>query len=156
MMVHSNYDQFWKECSILPNLRNIHAAVMTVGGWYDNEDLFGALGTYQSIERQNPGIFNVLVMGPWFHGEWSRLDGDWLGTAYFGSKTGSYYREHLELPFFNHFLKDKGDISQIREVNGFDTGANQWMGLPNWSPGIASDTPVYLMSAGQLSLGNKP
>jgi len=104
------------------------------------ELLFGALGTYQSIERQNPGIFNVLVMGPWFHGGWARSDGDWLGTAYFGMKTGVYYREHFELPFFNHFLKDKGDISQIKEVNVFDTGANEWRDVPNWSPTVSTST----------------
>lgn len=153
MMAHPNYDQFWKERNIFPNLRNIHAAVMTVGGWYDDEDLFGALGTYQSIEKQNPGIFNVLVMGPWCHGCWARTDGDWLGTAYFGMKTGVYYREHFELPFFNHFLKDLGDISQIKEVNVFDTGANQWGDLPNWSPTVSTDTPVYLMSDGKLAFG---
>src|SRR2546421_11079899 len=152
MMAHPNYDQFWKERNIFPNLRNIHAAVMTVGGWYDNEDLFGALGTYQSIEKQNPGIFNVLVMGPWCHGCWARTDGDWLGTAYFGMKTGVYYREHFELPFFNHFLKDKGDISEIGEINVFDTGANQWRDLPNWSPTVSSDTAFYLQSGGKLSL----
>jgi hypothetical protein len=154
MMTHPNYDQFWKERNIFPNLRNIHAAVMTVGGWYDDEDLFGALGTYQSIERQNPGIFNVLVMGPWCHGCWARTDGDWLGTAYFGMKTGIYYREHFELPFFNHFLKDLGDISQIKEVNVFDTGANQWGDLPNWSPTVSTDTPIYLMSDGKLRFGD--
>ena len=154
MMKHPNYDQFWKERNIFPNLKNIHAAVMTVGGWYDNEDLFGALGTYQSIEKQNPGIFNVLVMGPWFHGGWARSDGDWLGTAYFGSKTGVYYREHFELPFFNYFLKDKGDISQIKEVNAFDTGANQWTALANWSPTASTDTPLYLVSEGKLKFGD--
>jgi hypothetical protein len=154
MMAHPNYDQFWKERNIFPNLKNIHAAVMTVGGWYDDEDLFGALGTYQSIEKQDPGIFNVLVMGPWCHGCWARTDGDWLGTAYFGSKTGIYYREHFELPFFNHFLKDKGDISEIKEVNVFDTGANQWTSLPDWSPSVSTDTPVYLMSDGRLTFGD--
>ena len=154
MMKHPNYDQFWKERNIFPNLKNIHAAVMTVGGWYDNEDLFGALGTYQSIERQNPGIFNVLVMGPWFHGGWARSDGDWLGTAYFGSKTGVYYREHFELPFFNYFLKDKGDISQIKEVNVFDTGANEWRDVPNWSPTTSKDTSLYLWDNGQLRFGD--
>ncbi len=154
MMQHPNYDQFWKERNILPNLKNIHAAVMTVGGWYDNEDLFGALGTYQAIEKQNPGIYNVLVMGPWFHGGWARSDGDWLGMAYFASKTGVYYREHFELPFFNHFLKDKGEISQIKEVNVFDTGANEWREMPNWSPSASTDTPLYLMSNGQLTFGD--
>jgi putative CocE/NonD family hydrolase len=151
MMQHPNYDQFWKDRNIFPNLKNIHAAVMTVGGWYDNEDLFGALGTYQSIERQNPGIFNVLVMGPWFHGGWARSDGDWLGTAYFGMKTGEYYRAHFELPFFNHFLKDKGDISEIKEVNVFDTGANQWRDVPNWSPTVSTDTSFYILPGGRLS-----
>ena len=152
MMAHPNYDQFWKDRNIFPNLKNIHAAVMTVGGWYDNEDCFGALGTYQSVESQNPGIFNVLVMGPWFHGGWARSDGEWLGTAYFGGKTGVYYRQHFELPFFNHFLKDKGDISQIKEVNVFDTGANQWGDVPNWSPTVSTDTPLYLMADSKLSL----
>jgi len=156
MMQHPNYDQFWKDRNIFPNLKNVHAAVMTVGGWYDNEDLFGALGTYQSIERQNPGIFNVLVMGPWFHGGWARSDGDWLGTAYFGSKTGVYYREHFELPFFNHFLKDKGDISQIKEVNVFDTGANEWRDVPNWSPTTSTDTALYLLPNGKLSFKGRP
>ena len=154
MMQHPNYDQFWKERNIFPNLKNIHAAVMTVGGWYDNEDLFGALGTYQSIERQNPGIFNVLVMGPWFHGGWARSDGDWLGTAYFGGKTGVYYREHFELPFFNHFLKDKGDISQIKELNLFDTGANQW--IADWSPATSIDMSLYLQRGGKLAFVKPP
>src|SRR5438132_6503826 len=154
MMKHPNYDQFWKERNIFPNLKNIHAAVMTVGGWYDNEDLFGALGTYQSIEKQNPGTFNVLVMGPWFHGGWARSDGDWLGTAYFGSKTGVYYREHFELPFFNHFLKDIGDISGIKEVNVFHTGANPWRDLPNRSPTVSTATPIYLMSNGKIAFGD--
>jgi len=156
MMQHPNYDQFWQDRNIFPNLKNIHAAVMTVGGWYDDEDLFGALGTYQYIEKQNPGIFNVLVMGPWFHGGWARSDGDWLGMAYFGTKTALYYREHFELPFFNHFLKDKGDISEIKEVNVFDTGANEWASPGSWDPQLAVPTPLYLGANGSLSLGEKP
>jgi putative CocE/NonD family hydrolase len=156
MMQHPNYDQFWKERNIFPNLKNIHAAVMTVGGWYDDEDLFGALGTYQYIEKQNPGIFNVLVMGPWFHGGWARSDGDWLGMAYFGSKTAVYYREHYELPFFNHFLKDKGDISEIKEVNVFDTGENRWRVLDNWSPTASADEEFYLQPSGKLSSAKPP
>ena len=151
LLLHPNYDQYWKERNILPNLKNIRAAVMTVGGWYDNEDLYGALETYRWIEKQNPGIYNVLVMGPWFHGGWSRSDGDWLGTAYFGSKTGVYYRAHYELPFFNYFLKDKGEISQIKEVNTFDTGSHDWREFGDWSPTISSDTALYLYSGGRLS-----
>lgn len=154
MMAHPNYDQFWKERNIFPNLKNIKTAVMTVGGWYDNEDLFGALNTYQNIERQNPGIFNVLVMGPWFHGGWSRSDGDWLGTAYFGQKTSLYYRDHFELAFFNYFLKDKGDVSEIKEVNAYDTGANQWREFTNWSPANTTTLSLYLLADGKLRFGD--
>jgi putative CocE/NonD family hydrolase len=151
MMQHPNYDQYWKDRNILPKLKNIKCATMTVGGWYDNEDLYGALNTYQAIERQNPGIFNVLVVGPWDHGGWSFRDGDWLGTAYFTEKTGDYYRRNLELPFFNHFLKDKGDISAIKEVNLFDTGSHEWRRFENYEPTNGKDTALYLTSNGGLS-----
>ncbi|MFN3330451.1 MAG: CocE/NonD family hydrolase, partial [Pyrinomonadaceae bacterium] len=151
MMAHPNYDDFWKERNILTKLKNIKCATMTVGGWYDNEDLYGALQTYQHIERMNPGIFNVLVVGPWFHGGWARSDGDWLGTAYFEQKTAKWYRENIELPFFNYFLKDKGDISQIKEVLLFDTGANRWMAFDGYNPPNTEPTRLYLTANGGLS-----
>ena len=151
MMAHPNYDQYWKDRNILPKLKNITCATMTVGGWYDNEDLFGALRTYQHIEAQNPNTFNVLVVGPWDHGGWSRADGDWLGTAYFTEKTGKYYRENLEVPFFNHFLKDKGDISKIKEVNLFDTGSHEWKSFENYEPTGSTNTALYLNANGKLS-----
>ncbi|HEX9960297.1 MAG TPA: CocE/NonD family hydrolase [Pyrinomonadaceae bacterium] len=151
MMAHPNYDDFWKERNILPKLKNIRCATMTVGGWYDNEDLFGALRTYQAIEKQNPGIFNVLVVGPWDHGGWAGRDGDWLGTAYFTQKTGQYYRENMELQFFNHFLKDKGDISKLKEVNLFDTGAHEWKTFDTYNPSGATETALYMQANGGLS-----
>ncbi len=151
MMAHPNYDQYWKDRNILPKLKNIKAAVMTVGGWYDNEDLYGALATYQHIERQNPGIYNVLVIGPWFHGGWERGDGDFLGTAYFGEKTSLWYQEKIELPFFNKFLKDKGEIAQIKEVNLFNTGANKWQEFSTYNPTNGTDTALYLTENGGLS-----
>lgn len=151
MMQHPNYDQYWKDRNILPKLKNIKCATMTVGGWYDNEDLYGALETYKHIERQNPGIYNVLVVGPWDHGGWSRNDGDWLGTAYFGSKTGEYYRANIEVPFFNHFLKGQGSIDAIKEVNVFDTGSLEWRTIANYEPTSSTDTALYLTENGGLS-----
>lgn len=151
MMAHPTYDQWWKDRNILPKLKNIKCATMTVGGWYDNEDLYGALKTYEHIERQNPGIYNVLVVGPWDHGGWSGRDGDWLGTAYFTHKTGEYYREQLELPFFNYFLKDEGDISQIKEVNLFDTGSHDWRTFDSYNPKGVTETTFYFTAKGGLS-----
>ncbi len=151
MMAHPNYDQYWKDRNILPKLKNITCATMTVGGWYDNEDLYGALRTYQHIERQNPDIFNVLVVGPWDHGGWSRNAGDWLGTAYFGQKSGDYYRSSIEVPFFNHFLKGSGDISAIKEVNLFDTGSHEWRSYAGYEPTNGKDSALYLTANGGLS-----
>jgi len=71
MLEHPSYDAFWQAKNIIPHLKNITAAVMMVGGWFDCEDLYGPLKAYHAIEKNNPGIFNVLVMGPWQHGGWS-------------------------------------------------------------------------------------
>ena len=152
MMEHPTYDQYWKDRNVLTHLNGVKCATMTVGGWFDNEDNYGAQNTYRHIEAQNPGTFNVLVMGPWSHGGWNRGDADWLGTAYFGSKTGPYFRETFEFPFFNHFLKDKGDISKLKEVNAFDTGTNEWKSFDSWNlkSGVA-ETPIYFDSDGKLS-----
>jgi len=151
MMAHPNYDQYWKDRNILPKLKNVGCATMTVGGWYDNEDLYGSLNTYRHIESQNPGIFNVLVVGPWFHGGWARDEGEWLGTAYFGGKQSEWYRANMEIPFFSHFLKDKGDISKIKEVNLFDTGTHQWRDFDSYEPTVGTDTALYFTKNGGLS-----
>src|SRR5271166_1053935 len=93
MAKHPNYDEFWQARNLRPHLKDIKPAVMTVGGWFDAEDLFGALNVYKNIEKQSPGANNILVMGPWFHGGWSRADGESLGNAHFGSKTSEFFRE---------------------------------------------------------------
>ena len=97
---------------------------MTVGGWYDTEDLYGPLKTYQAIEQQNPGTFNILVMGPWIHGGWSHTAGDSLGTLNFGFKTSEFYQENVDLPFFRHFLK-QDTPPNLPEALMFETGANR-------------------------------
>jgi len=150
MLKHPNYDEFWQARDTRPHLKNIKPAVMTVGGWFDAEDLFGALNTYKSIEKQSAGAYNILVMGPWFHGGWSRSDGDALGNVRFGSKTAAFYRENIELVFFNHFLKDKGE-AKLPEAYVFNTGANQWRTFDQWPPKTAEEKSVYLDATGKLS-----
>jgi putative CocE/NonD family hydrolase len=155
MMQHPNYDEFWQARNVLPHLKNIRPAVMTVGGWFDAEDLYGALNTYQSIEAKNPGSYNMLVMGPWFHGGWSRADGDALGDVRFGSKTSLFYREKIELPFFNCFLKDKCD-EKLPEAFVFETGSNVWRKYERWPPAKAQARSLYLQANGKLSFAPPP
>lgn len=150
MMQHGTYDEYWQARNLLPHLKNIRPAVMTVGGWFDAEDLYGALHTYQTIEKNNPQTNNILVMGPWYHGGWSRSDGESLGPVSFGSKTGSFYRENIELPFFNFYLKDKGEL-RLPEAYVFETGRNAWRTYEAWPPKNSAPRNIYLRAGGALS-----
>jgi len=75
-MAHPNYDNYWQTRNTLPHFNNITPAILTVGGWFDGEDLFGTVKTYKSIENKNPHINNSLVLGPWPHGGWARSNGE--------------------------------------------------------------------------------
>jgi putative CocE/NonD family hydrolase len=150
MMAHPNYDAFWQARNTLPHLKNIKPAVMTVGGWFDAEDLYGALNTYKSIERANPGIYNKLVMGPWFHGGWSRGDGGFLGNVRFGAETSVFYRNNIELPFFNCLLKDQCDHN-LPEAFVFETGSNQWRSYDHWPPLNTEKKDLFFQGNGGLS-----
>jgi putative CocE/NonD family hydrolase len=147
---HPNYDAFWQSRSTPQFLRDIKPAVLTVGGWFDAEDLWGALHTYASANKQSPKGDVKLVMGPWCHGCWSRTDGDHLGNARFNAKTGEYYRENIELPFFEHYLKDKGD-AMLPEAFVFETGTNQWRRYEQWPPVGATQAALYFGADGKLS-----
>jgi putative CocE/NonD family hydrolase len=154
MVQHPNYDEFWQARNLRPHLKNIKPAVMTVGGWFDAEDLFGALNTYKEIERNSPGANNTLVMGPWFHGGWARSDGDKLGNVQFGSKTAVFYREEIEFPFFNYWLKGRAGSaadSKLPEAYVFETGTNQWRREDAWPPKDARPRALYLAADGRLS-----
>jgi uncharacterized protein len=150
LMSHPNYDDYWQARNIRPHLRNIKTPVMTVGGWFDAEDLFGALNTYKTIEETNPGARNILVMGPWFHGGWARSDGDALGGVSFGQKTSLSYREMVELGFFNCLLKDMCN-RELSEATMFETGSNQWRHYDSWPPKNAESREIFLHANGGLS-----
>jgi putative CocE/NonD family hydrolase len=149
-MAHGTYDEYWQAQNVPQHLTHVRPAVMTVGGWFDAEDLQGALKIYKAVEKNNPNTFNMLVMGPWFHGGWARSDGDALGSVRFGSKTSEFYAQNIELVFFNHFLKDKGEMN-LPEAYVFNTGANRWRTLEQWPPRNAEAKSLYLDSGGRLS-----
>ena len=152
MAAHPNYDGFWQARSLLPHLKNIKPAVMTVGGWFDAEDLFGPLKIYRAIEKNSPGAYNVLVMGPWRHGGWARTNGSSLGNVFFGDTPGpsSFYQENIEFPFFNYYLKGKGNPN-LPEAYVFETGRNLWRKFEAWPPANLEQRNLYLHADGKLS-----
>ena len=152
---HPDYDEFWQARNILPHLDGITCAVMVVGGWFDAEDLYGPLQTYRAVEAANPGIDNVLVMGPWRHGGWVWTDGEALGDADFGFPTAETFQERALLPFFRHHLKGEGGLD-LPEAWVFETGANRWREFSAWPPPGLRPERLYLDAGGTLSFGAAP
>ncbi|MDA0834306.1 MAG: CocE/NonD family hydrolase [Planctomycetota bacterium] len=150
VMKHGTYDEYWKARNLRPHLKNIKPAVMTVGGWFDAENLFGALETYKNIEANSPDARNTLVMGPWRHGQWARETGESLGYSQFNAKTAEFYREKIEFPFFKYHLKGDGD-GTTPEAWVFETGTNQWRKYDQWPPAEAKPASIYLKSGSGLS-----
>jgi hypothetical protein len=148
---HPNYDDFWKARNLRPHLKHLKPAFLYVGGWYDTEDLFGALTGYRTTEANNPGIENRLVMGPWYHGQWVFDDGSKLGSASAGGPTTPFFLEHVLLPFFTRHLKDKPADGETAEAVVFETGSNQWRRYPAWPPPEATRRSLYLEPDGKLS-----
>ncbi len=151
---HPNYDEFWQGRSLWKFMNNVKCAVLNVGGWFDAEDPMGPFHIYRAVEKQNPGTINVLAMGPWSHGGWSRGSGDKLGNLNFGVKTGEYFREQIQFPFFMHFLKDKNN--EIPEASMFVTGLNEWRKHSQWPPKDAVPMTLFLQAGGQLKTTAPP
>lgn len=149
MMQHPNRDSFWQKRAILPHLKKVSPQVMVVTGWYDAEDLYGSFKTYQTIEKLNPNVNNVLVVGPWHHGGWSSTTGEKLGSANFGSKTAEFYRAEIELPFFEKYLKDE-KVPAPAEATVFETGSNAWRTFDAWPPKNAQSKQLFLREDGKL------
>ena len=149
MMKHPDYDEFWQARNMRPHLERMKPAMLTVGGWYDAENLFGALRVYQSIEQRQPQGSSQLVMGPWYHGQWASDAGERLGNATFDAKTSDFYRKKIQFPFFEFHLKGKAD-PKLPEAYVFETGRNQWRQHDAWPPKQAQPKTLYFHPGGKL------
>jgi putative CocE/NonD family hydrolase len=150
IIANTTYNSFWQSRSIWKHLRNIKPSVMTVGGWFDAEDLQGPLRTFDQIQKNNPPATNMLVMGPWTHGGFARGNGDRVGNVIFGSSTSKYFRENMEFPFFLHVLKGKGD-GKFPKAWVFETGLNQWRKFDAWPPKAAKNMELFPGEKGSLN-----
>ncbi|MGV3704456.1 MAG: CocE/NonD family hydrolase [Arcticibacter sp.] len=150
LFAHPDLDTFWQARNIQTHLKKVKPAVLVVGGAFDAEDTYGTFATYKSIEKQNPGIKNNLIIGPWYHGGWVRNAGSSLGDIEFGQETSKYYQEHFELPFFKYYLKNEGSFDPA-EATIFVTGSNEWKKFNSWPPADVEMRELFLQAGGKLS-----
>jgi uncharacterized protein len=150
LMAHPNLDDWWKKRNVRNSLRNVRPAILVVGGLFDAEDCFGAWNTYKAIEKQSPGTNNKIVMGPWWHGQWTIENANYLGNVQFGSNTSEWYQQKMEVPFFNYYLKGKGSVDSIHDANVFFTGENAWHQFDKWPPAGTGNKLLFFQPAGKL------
>lgn len=152
---HPNYDDFWQKRNLLPHLKNVKHAVMTVGGWYDAEDLYGPLNIYKSIEANSPAAQNTIVMGPWSHGDWASETGfQAVNHIYFGDSISTFYQREIERKFFNSLLKENVSAN-MPEAYMFDCGLKTWKQFAEWPPKGIPPVKLYFGENGKLSV-NQP
>jgi len=145
MMEHGTYDGFWQARNILPHVRNVTPAVLTVGGWYDANNFYGALHLFETIEKQSPQTDNAIVIGPWYHGQWARDSGNAIGgeRLRFGSSTSVEYWHRMITPFFERHLKGGAKPERVKAYV-FETGANRWRTFDTWPPNDGATRTIYL------------
>ncbi|HEY8879724.1 MAG TPA: CocE/NonD family hydrolase [Roseateles sp.] len=152
---HDRYDGFWSSRAITPHLKNIRAAVLTVGGWFDAEDLAGPFSIFRAIARQSPGTDNRLVVGPWVHGGWAGAPGRQLGRVQFHQPTSEQFQKDVLLPFFEQHLRAEADAkapkTPIARATVFETGTNVWRRYDAWPPKEAKVRTLYFAPGGRLS-----
>lgn len=150
VVAHPTYDEFWQSRNIKNHLKDVKPAVLVVGGWFDAEDLYGALKTYAAIENQSKPNNARLIMGPWTHGGWAAPSWKSFARYQFGADLNRFYQYEVETKFFNYYLKNK-DSFDLAEVTVFETGSNQWKSYDIWPPQKSSPTSFYLHEKGKLS-----
>jgi hypothetical protein len=146
---HPNYDAFWQRQAMTPYLRRVTVPTLNVAGWWDQEDFYGPITIYRTLEAHDRNAQNALVVGPWWHGGWGGA-GRKIGAIDFGSETGTWYRTQLQAPFFARYLKDRGDFV-LREATVFESGSNQWRTFTAWPPREAVTRALYFRGDGRLS-----
>ncbi len=154
---HPIYDEYWRSRALTSHMKNIKPAVLVVGGWFDAEDLGGTPKLFRALTADRPSGPVTLVMGPWTHGGWTDKGSDRVGNVSFGSPTGDYFREHIELPFFLYYLKGQGDgpkspkDGHVPKAWIFETGTNEWRCYDVWPPKEVREKSLYLGPDGKLS-----
>ena len=146
---HPAYDPVWSSRGVERSLNAVAVPTLTVGGTYDQEDLWGPQEEYEKLEAHDDRRQNFLVLGPWRHGSWSS-SARHLGNLDYTEPIGKEYRTNIEAKFFAHYLKDEPGFD-LEDTASFQTGSNRWMRYPSFPPPEAKAARLHLQGAGKLS-----
>ena len=148
---HPAYDSFWYSRGVEHHLNQVTLPTLTVGGYYDQEDMWGPQEEYATLEPHDSKHENFLVLGPWRHGSWSSWSRH-LGALQYGESIGREYRAQIEAKFFAKYLKDEPGFD-LEDTASFQTGSNTWKRYAHFPPAEAKSTAFSLCGANTGSLG---
>jgi putative CocE/NonD family hydrolase len=146
------YTKFWRDMAVEDHLTEVEVPTLEVGGYWDQEDMWGTQAEYAALKKHDDEVF--LVLGPWNHGGWQdtgRRLGSEFGRLDFGEPTGSEFHKRFEAPFFERYLKDRPGFD-LADTASFRTGVNQWKRYDVWPPVAGFEAArVYLEPGKKLS-----
>jgi putative CocE/NonD family hydrolase len=149
---HPAYDTVWSSRGVQHHLNEVQVPVLSVGGYYDQEDMWGPQAEYNSLEPHDGKHENFLVLGPWRHGSWGSSSRH-LGNLQYGEPIGKEFRAQIEAKFFGHYLKDEPGFD-LEDTASFQTGSNKWMRYGHFPPEGSQPTALHLGGDGELSWGD--
>lgn len=154
---HPAYDDFWRSRAVQDHLTTVAVPTLEVGGWWDQEDLWGPQAEYAALEPHNelndPAHRVYMALGPWRHGGWSQTTRR-LGAVNFGEPVSDEFRQHIEAPFFAYYLKDRPGFD-LTNTATYQTGSERWMHYDQWPPKNVTVRDLYLASDSTLTF-DKP
>ena len=146
---HPNYDVVWASRGVEHHLNTVAVPTLSVGGYYDQEDMWGPQEEYKMLEPHDSKHENFLVLGPWRHGSWASSSRH-LGNLDYGESIGKEFRAQIEARFFGHYLKDESGFD-LEDTASFQTGSNTWKHYSHFPPELSQPTGLHLLGDGLLS-----
>jgi putative CocE/NonD family hydrolase len=146
---HPSYDVVWASRGVQHHLSKVAVPILSVGGYYDQEDMWGPQEEYKMLEPHDNNHENFLVLGPWRHGSWGSSSRR-LGDLNYGESIGKEYRSQIEAKFFGHYLKDEPGFD-LEDTASFQTGSNTWKRYSHFPPPQAQSTSLHLAGNRALS-----
>jgi putative CocE/NonD family hydrolase len=154
---HPAYDPVWSSRGVQHSLSAVAVPTLSVGGYYDQDDMFGPEIEYSTLEPHDQRHQNYLVLGPWRHGYWSSSSRH-LGNLDYTEPVGKEFRARIEAKFFAHYLKDAPGTNSagfdLEDTASFQTGSNTWKYYSHFPPQESRSTSLHLAGAGLLSWSN--
>ncbi|MDE1918956.1 MAG: CocE/NonD family hydrolase [Sphingomonadales bacterium] len=151
LSVHPAYDAFWQGQALDKAVvaRPSTVPTMWLQGLWDQEDMYGAVHSYEALTAAGHGANNHLVMGPWYHSQINRSATE-LGPLKWKGDTAADFRRDVLIPFFDEYLKDRKQATPLPAAMIYNPSEKHWDKFASW-PGTSSLTPLYLQPGNGLS-----